>query len=134
MDNVHLQTKVARKNQSLVNARQQRKSKPPVKRLLLPSIIFVAVLTQIPFLITIFYSFTRWDIMRPDLGVIFSGIQQFQDFFTNPSMLEVLWNTILLSFGSLIFCLVLGLLFALLMNREFFGRNFVRTLIVSPFL
>ncbi|HUC91890.1 MAG TPA: sugar ABC transporter permease [Paenibacillus sp.] len=106
---------------------------PPVRRLLWPSIIFVALITQIPFLITIYYSLQDWNLMRPDKGITFSGIRNYSKILLDAAFYEVLWNTFLLTGGTLIVCLVMGLLFSLLMNRDFFGKGIVRTMLVSPF-
>ncbi|WP_027417961.1 carbohydrate ABC transporter permease [Aneurinibacillus terranovensis] len=106
---------------------------PPVKRLLWPSLIFVGILTQIPFLVTIYYSFQDWNIMRPDKGVVFTGFSNFAKIIKDPAFLEVIKNTFLLTAVSLIICLVLGMSLALLMNRNFFGKGIVRTMLVSPF-
>jgi sorbitol/mannitol transport system permease protein len=39
-----------------------------------------------------------------------------------------------LTAGAVIFSMILGLLFALLLDRAFFGRGFIRTLLITPFL
>lgn len=106
---------------------------PPVRRLLWPSIIFVALITQIPFLVTIYYSLHDWNLMRPDKGITFSGIRNYAKILSDAAFYEVLGNTFLLTGGALIVCLVVGLVFSLLMNRDFFGKGIVRTMLVSPF-
>ena len=117
----------------LTNGRRKQTNKPPVKRLVLPSIIFVAIITQIPFLITIYYSLHEWNLLRPDQGIKFSGISNFILVLTQPTFYQVLRNTLLLTVSILLICLVLGLTFALLMNRDFLGKGLVRTMFVSPF-
>ncbi|WP_144340683.1 carbohydrate ABC transporter permease [Paenibacillus darwinianus] len=106
---------------------------PPVRRLLWPSIIFVALITQIPFLITIYYSFQDWNLMRPDKGITFAGIRNYSKILLDAAFYEVLWNTFVLTGGTLVICLVMGLFFSFLMNRDFFGKGIVRTMLVSPF-
>lgn len=122
---------------SKLNARStlKRKSlnKHPIKRLLLPSIIYLAVITQVPFIITIYYSFHEWNIMRPDQGIKFAGFSNFRKVLSDPSFYHVLKNTFLLTLSVLIICFVCGLLLALLMNRNFFGKGIIRTMLVSPF-
>lgn len=123
----------ARRPAAPTNPAPNRGKKPPVKRLLLPAFIFVALVTQIPFIVTIYYSFQQWNIMRPDLGVTFHGFQNFAYILKNPDFWTVLSNTMTLTLGSLLLCLFLGTTFALLMNRQFFGKGIVRTMFVSPF-
>lgn len=107
--------------------------KPPVKRLLLPAIVFVALVTQIPFVLTIYYSFHSWNIIRPDLGIVFNGLDNFKKVLGDPAFYTVLGNTFFITVSTLILCLVLGMSLALLMNRNFFGKGIVRLMFVSPF-
>jgi sorbitol/mannitol transport system permease protein len=108
-------------------------SAPPVKLLLWPSLIFVALITQIPFIVTIFYSLQDWNLMRPDKGVRFVGISNFVEIITDAAFWEVLKNTAILTACSLCLCLVIGMSLALLMNRNFFAKGIVRTMFISPF-
>ena len=43
-------------------------------------------------------------------------------------------NTVIMIVGTVIISVVLGLLLALLLDREFLGRGVVRTLLITPFL
>jgi sorbitol/mannitol transport system permease protein len=113
--------------------KERSKNEYPIKRLLLPSIIFVAVVTQIPFILTIYYSLHSWNLMRPDRGLQFSGFSNYTRILTEPVFWSVLGNSVLLTGGALLICLVVGMAFALLMNRDFFGKGIVRTMLVSPF-
>ncbi len=99
----------------------------------LPAILVVAVVTQVPILVTLALSFVRWIVVRPDLGVSFTGIGNYFLLFTDPDFYAIVLQTIELTLISLVVCTVLGLMFALLLNREFFGVNVIRTLVISPF-
>ncbi len=116
-------------------ATQQRKNlnQPPIKRLILPSAIFLIIMTQIPFLITIYYSFQDWNIMRPDKGIQFTGLSNFKKVLTDPGFYQVLKNTAVLTLAVLIICFILGFALALLMNRHFLGKGLVRTMFITPF-
>src|SRR5699024_7322076 len=89
--------------------------KPPVKRLIWPSAIFLIIMTQVPFLITIYYSFQNWNLMRPDKGITFAGFSNFKKVLSEPSFYKVLGNTVILTLTILIICFVLGFAIALLM-------------------
>jgi sorbitol/mannitol transport system permease protein len=115
------------------NRKRKALNQPPLKRLLLPSIIFLAVITQVPFVITLYYSLHEWNIMRPDQGIKFAGLSNFAKVLSEPAFYQVLKNTFLLTISVLIICFVCGLLLALLMNRNFFAKGLVRTMFVSPF-
>ncbi len=99
----------------------------------LPAIVIVAVVTQAPILATLGMSLVRWIIVRPDLGITFIGLDNYGEIFTSWDFYQVVLNTALITVVSLVICTVLGILFSLMLNRDFPGVNVVRTLIISPF-
>lgn len=101
--------------------------------LTLPAVITVAVVTQILFLATIFLSFIKWIVIRPDLGKSFTGIKNYVWIFKAPETYQIIGNTILMTVLSLILCLILGFCFSLLLNRRFPLRKLCRTFILIPF-
>jgi sorbitol/mannitol transport system permease protein len=100
---------------------------------LLPALIFIVVVTQIPFLVTLWYSFQSyfWDVPG---GAHFNGISNYKTVFTNPSFRSALERSVIMTAAAVIVAMVLGVAFALLLDRKFFGRGVVRTLIITPFL
>ena len=54
--------------------------------------------------------------------------------FTDADLRESVFTTVLLTASVVIVSVVLGLLLALLLDRKFIGRGFVRTLLITPFL
>ncbi len=107
--------------------------KSPIRYLLLPAIIFVAVVTQVPFLMTIIISFLKWNVKRPDIPVTFAGFDNYVYIFTDPKFYRVLINSLVQSAVSLILCTVLGFLLALLFNKTFKGVNIARSFIIVPY-
>lgn len=100
---------------------------------LLPALIFTIIITQLPFLVTIWYSLQSWNLVRPG-SQRFVGLKNYATVFTDSQFRGVALNSILLTLGSVAIAMVLGLLIALLLNRAFLGRGIVRTLIITPFL
>jgi sorbitol/mannitol transport system permease protein len=100
---------------------------------LLPALIFVIAVTQIPFLLTIYYSFQSWNLVRPG-SRHFVGFQNYADVFTDSTVLGALVNTVVLTVVCVFVSLLLGLGLAILLDRKFAGRGFVRTLLITPFL
>ncbi len=98
-----------------------------------PAIIYLIVLTQLPLLLTLYYSFTNWNLLRPD-RTRFVGFENYLDFFRNPDMITILRNTLVFSMSVVLWSLVLGMILALLLNRQFRGRGLARTLLITPFL
>lgn len=101
--------------------------------LLMPAVIVVAVVTQIPFLLTIILSLLQWRVKRPDLGIEFNGLMNYIKIFSDKDFYSVVINTLIISGVSLILCLILGLAFALLLNRDFKGVIVARTLFIIPY-
>ncbi len=100
---------------------------------LLPAFIFVFFLTQLPFLFTLVISLLNWKATRPDLFG-FAGLGNFVTVFTDAGILRQLSFTIVLTVTVVLVSLLLGLGIALLLNRDFFGRGAVRTMMIAPFL
>ncbi|GAA3712602.1 ABC transporter permease subunit [Gordonia hankookensis] len=100
---------------------------------LLPALIFMLVVTQIPFVFTLFYSTQSWNLVRPG-SRSFVGLDNYVEVFTDAQFWRVTLNTILLIVGTVIASVILGLIFALLLDRKFLGRGIVRTLLITPFL
>lgn len=100
---------------------------------LLPALIFMIVVTQIPFLVTLYYSTQSWNLVRPG-SQQFNGLDNYVDVFSDSQFRTVALNTVLMIAGTVIVSVILGLLLALLLDRKFFGRGIVRTLLITPFL
>ncbi len=100
---------------------------------LLPALIFMIAVTQIPFLFTLYYSTQSWNLVRPG-SRHFTGLQNYADVLRDSQFREVAWHTVLLIVGTVLISVVLGLGLALLLDRAFIGRGIVRTLLITPFL
>jgi sorbitol/mannitol transport system permease protein len=115
--------------------------RPPEKRSsnwgrrapLLPALIFTIVLTQLPFVATLVISFMNWNAYYPDERG-FAGFDNFRRVFTDENMRQSVVTTIVLTATVVITSLLLGLGIALLLDRKFFGRGAVRTMMIAPFL
>ncbi|WP_330249349.1 sugar ABC transporter permease [Nocardia sp. NBC_00565] len=100
---------------------------------LLPALIFMVVVTQVPFVFTLYYSTQSWNLVRPG-SRHFIGLQNYADVFGDSQFRQVALNTVIMIVGTVIISVILGLLLALLLDRAFFGRGIVRTLLITPFL
>ncbi|KYH45163.1 carbohydrate ABC transporter permease [Branchiibius sp. NY16-3462-2] len=100
---------------------------------LLPALLLVVIVTQLPFVATIVISFMNWNAYYPDQRG-FTGIDNFKTVLTDPDARSAIWVTVLLTFSVVMVSLILGLIIALLLDRKFFGRSVVRTMMITPFL
>jgi sorbitol/mannitol transport system permease protein len=116
-------------------------STPPARRgfrltptaLMWPALIYLILTTQVPFFMTVYYSFFRWNLQIPGARP-FVGFANYADLLSEPQNLRILGNTLVLTVGALVVTLILGAALALLLNRPFPGRALVRTLLMSSFL
>ena len=100
---------------------------------LLPALIFLIVVTQLPFVVTLVISFMDWNAYYPtERG--FAGLANFRRVFTDVNMRDAVLTTILLTASVVLVSLLLGLGIALLLDRKFRGRGAVRTMMIAPFL
>ena len=100
---------------------------------LLPALIFLIIVTQLPFLGTLIISFMDWNGFYPD-RIGFAGFDNFASVLGNPDTRAAIVTTIVLTASVVLVSLVLGLLIALLLDRTFRGRGIVRTMMITPFL
>ncbi|MES2092333.1 MAG: sugar ABC transporter permease [Actinomycetota bacterium] len=103
------------------------------RALVMPALFFSIALTQIPFLVTIYFSFLDWNQLRPD-AIKFTWFSNYVTVFTGPDFLSSLWATVTITGSAVILSLLFGLLFAILLDRKFVGQGFARTLMITPFL
>jgi sorbitol/mannitol transport system permease protein len=102
---------------------------------LLPALIFTVLITQIPFVMSIWYSLTNWKVVPPTPRK-FVWFRNFARLFTKDDRLfrEAAGVTAIMTVSAVLISLLLGTLFAILLDRKFFGQGFVRTLLITPFL
>ena len=110
-----------------------RKKARQARALILPALVFSIVLTQVPFLITIYFSFLNWNQLRPD-QIRFTGFSNYVQVFTGGEFFSSLVATVTITASAVILSMLFGMLFAILLDRKFFGRGLARTLMITPFL
>jgi sorbitol/mannitol transport system permease protein len=100
---------------------------------LLPALIFMIVVTQLPFVATLVISFFDWNALYPKARH-FTGVDNYRQVLTDPDLRHSVWTTVVLTVAVVLVSLLLGLALALLLDRRFRGRAIVRTLLIAPFL
>jgi sorbitol/mannitol transport system permease protein len=113
-------------------------SSPWRRRLpLLPALLFLIAVTQLPFLVSIYYSFT--DLKDKTQSLIpeptkFVGFENYRAIFSDSFFRQAMWTSVKMTVLAVLLSLVFGTLFAILLDRKFFGQGIARTLLITPFL
>jgi sorbitol/mannitol transport system permease protein len=101
---------------------------------LVPALVFTFVVTQIPFLLTLWYSFQKYNLNHPKASKDFPTLYNYRAIFHDHIFRVAVLNTLLLTIVPVLLTVTFGIGIAILLNRHVFGRGFLRTLIISPFL
>ena len=99
--------------------------------LMAPAIVLLILWMVVPLALTIWYSLQRYNLLSPPS--YFTGLDNFEYLLTDPTLLAVIWNTVVLVASPLIATIVFGTLFAVLFDHAFPGRNIARLLVITPF-
>ncbi|MGV8145331.1 MAG: carbohydrate ABC transporter permease [Alkaliphilus sp.] len=99
---------------------------------LAPFMLSLLLFWVIPLFTGLGISFTDWDFISPEMS--FVGLENYVDIFTDPDFSKALWNTIVFSLGTIIPSIVLGLCFALVLQKKFTGSSIYQMLIFSPWI
>jgi sorbitol/mannitol transport system permease protein len=105
-----------------------------IRRLpLLPALIYMIVVTQVPFLVTVWYSFRGWNSQVPGSNK-FVGFKSYSAVLSDPMFRSAAVVTVEMTASAVILSMLLGTSLAILINRKFRGRGIVRTMLITPFL
>jgi sorbitol/mannitol transport system permease protein len=100
---------------------------------LLPALIFTIIVTQLPFVLTIWYSLHSRNLLRPESD-LFVGFSNYLDIARDSTFRQTALNSVVITLGCVLVAMVLGIVLALLLDRPFFGRSVARTMLITPFL
>ena len=95
----------------------------------LPAFILFALFFLFPLIQGVGLSLTEWDGFSTPK---FIGFKNFTTFFSDDRALRDVQNTVLFALGSAPLLNIVGLLLALLLNRNFIGRNTTRGFLYLP--
>jgi sorbitol/mannitol transport system permease protein len=104
---------------------------------LLPALVYMIAVTQLPFLVSIYYSLTnlkdKTQLLIPE-PTRFVGIDNYRQIFSDSFFRQAMWTSVKMTVLAVLLSLVFGTLFAILLDRKFVGQGIVRTLLITPFL
>jgi sorbitol/mannitol transport system permease protein len=101
---------------------------------LLPALVFMIIVTQLPFVATLVMSFLNWSAQPGAAGKSFAGISNYKAVFTNSAYRSAVYTSIIMTVTVVVISVLLGLGIALLLDHKFLGRGVVRTMMIAPFL
>ncbi len=101
--------------------------------LISPALLILAFIVLYPFLSSLRLAFFSKNLLRPAKGVPFVGLKNFRYLFTkSDTFLTSFQNSFVLTIGTVVSSLVIGLILALILNKSFRGRALVRTIFILP--
>ncbi|CAM4042395.1 carbohydrate ABC transporter permease [Helcobacillus massiliensis] len=97
-----------------------------------PNLILIALFTYRPLLTNLNYSLLDWTLGSTTAQFI--GLQNYIEFFTSEGGRRTMLITLIFTVATVGGSMVLGLLFAVAMNRRLPGRTVARTAIFAPYV
>ncbi len=98
---------------------------------LAPSLIVLSAFTVYPMIQAAYLSLTNYNLIRPARWV---GFDNYVELFHDPAFWNAFWNTIVYAVVVTPATVLIALALAVLLDRQFVGRAFVRTSIFLPFI
>lgn len=96
-----------------------------------PALLFFSIIIIIPFLMSIYYSFTEWNGVTS--GVKWAGLDNFKHILlTDKDFHRSFWFTTRFTITNVILANVLGFLLALLLSQALKTKNVLRTIFFMP--
>lgn len=97
----------------------------------IPGLVIYTLFYTVPIVAAFILGFTDWDIMRLQKPE-FNGLDNFRYLFTDEKFFLSLKNTFIFAFSTMSLKVVIGLLLALVLVRQFPLCNLLRTLFFMP--
>ena len=101
---------------------------------LLPALVFLILVTQLPFVATLIISFMNWSAQPDAPGRSFAGFDNFKTVFQTDEYRQAVITSVEMTVTVVAASALIGLGIALLLDHQFFGRGIVRTMMIAPFL
>ncbi len=96
----------------------------------LPAVVMALLMRYLTVVAGGYYAFTDWNGIS--LAADFIGLENFEKILTRGVGLTTLWTTIRYAVGMIVFSNVLGMLFAVALEKGFKTRKIMRTMLFLP--
>jgi len=118
------------------HSQTQQEREPPkgasARWLAAPSTAVLVLWMAIPLAMTIWFSFTHYNLLNPDEKG-FAGFDNYKYLATDPSFGPSIGHTLELIVAVLVITVVGGVLMSVLFDRKFYGQGIARLLAIAPF-
>ncbi|MEV4033642.1 carbohydrate ABC transporter permease [Streptomyces umbrinus] len=97
---------------------------------MVPALLLFAFVVLVPSVRGVYYAFTDWDGLDPDLS--FVGLGNFADMVGDADARQAVWHTLLIAVSITVVQNGVGLVLALGVNSAIKSRNLLRVLLFAP--
>ncbi len=99
----------------------------------LPAVLFILVMMVFPILYTFYNSLTGWSLTNGTPPTLI-GLGNYQSLISDSRMIDAIVRTFYFTVLAVGFEIVFGVAIALLLNRDFWGRRLVNSLLLLPMM
>lgn len=99
--------------------------------MILPAVLFVVIMMVFPIVYTLRLSFFDWN-MSSTSAPSWVGFSNYITLFQDPRFIGAIWRTLYFTVVAIVIETVLGVAIALLLNKDFKGKNIVKTIFLLP--
>jgi multiple sugar transport system permease protein len=97
----------------------------------LPAVLFILIMMAFPVIFTFGVSMTDWSMASGGVSK-YIGFENYINMFKDPRFYNALLNTFYFTGLTIVTETLLGVIIALVLNREFIGKNIVKTILILP--
>lgn len=119
-------------NALLLHLRRRLGDWPLFVLLVAPNLLLLAVFTYWPLVYNAYLSLMQWDLISP--SKLFVGLENYRFLLEDSEFREVSRNTVVFTVGTVGGTVVLGLLFALLLDQPLRGIALARGVVFAPYV
>ncbi|ACC69683.1 carbohydrate ABC transporter permease [Paraburkholderia phymatum] len=127
----HLRLPLMHAEPQTEHEREERKA-AHARWLVSPSVGVLVLWMAIPLAMTIWFSFSRYNLLNPDEKG-FTGLDNYKYLASDPAFGPSIAHTLELIVAVLVITVVGGVLLAVLFDRKFYGQGIARLLAIAPF-
>ncbi|MBN3754049.1 sugar ABC transporter permease [Paraburkholderia sp. Tr-20389] len=127
----HLRLPLMHAEPQTEHEREERKA-AHARWLVTPSVGVLVLWMAIPLAMTIWFSFSRYNLLNPDEKG-FTGLDNYKYLASDPAFGPSIAHTLELIIAVLLITVVGGVLLSVLFDRKFYGQGIARLLAIAPF-